>query len=67
MSDIELKLKEENDNVKKVLNFNGDEMQIKELFTNYIMNSKNGPNYFIKFLDFYSKCRPNQHSVSKHF
>ena len=51
----ETKLKEENEFIKELFNFNGDEAQfkhIKELFTNYIRNSKNGPktNWFPKIL-----------------
>ena len=62
----EMKLKEENENNKELFNFSGFQLKhMKELFTNYIRNSKNGLNYFISFLDFYSKCRPHQHTVSK--
>ena len=45
MSEIESKLIEENENMKELFNFNGNEIQlkhIKELFTNNISNSKNG-------------------------
>ena len=68
MSEYESKLKEENVNIKELFNFNGYEVQfkhIKELFPNYIRKSKNDPDYFVNFLEFYSHCRPNQYSLSK--
>ena len=72
MNDIEWELKEVNEYIKELFNFNGGETQLKhfkETFTNYINDSNNGPNYFIKLLDFYSQCRPHQckpqHNVSK--
>ena len=43
MSDIESKIKEENENIKGLFNFNGDQSQLehlKEVFSNYI-KSKN--------------------------
>ena len=70
MREIEYKQKEENEYNKKLFIFNGDEAQLKhfpEIFTNFIKNSKNGPNYFIILLDFYSKCRPNQPHLSREF
>ena len=54
--------------MKTTKHFNGGETQlqhIKEHFTNSIKNSKNGLNYFIKFLDFYAKSRPLHQNVSK--
>ena len=69
MCEIELKLNEENENIKELFNFKGEETdfkQLEELFTNYInKNSTNGSNYFIRFLEHYSKCRPHQHAISK--
>ena len=68
MSDFESKLKEENETIKKIFNFNGDETQLQnltEVLINYFKNSKNDLNFFITFVDFYSKCRPNQQFVSK--
>ena len=64
MSENESKLKEENEFIKELLNFNGGETRLKHL-KEMITNNQNGPNYFISFLDHYSKCRPNQHHVSK--
>ena len=66
MSDFESKLKEENELIKELFNFNGDETRhqhLKEILTNYIRNSNNGSNFFIAFIDFYSKCRPRQQHV----
>ena len=68
MSEIESKLKEEGGIIKEVLNFNGDESQlkhIKEIFTNYVKNSKNDLHYFPRFIDYYSLCRPNQQDFSR--
>ena len=68
MSEINSKLKEENGLIKGFFDFNVENTQLKhlkEVFTNYIRNSKNDPKYFISFFDFYTWCRPNQHSVSK--
>ena len=69
MSEFESKLKEENENYKKLFNFKGSETQMKyfkKTLTNFIKNSKNnGPNYIILLLNFYSKCRPCHHRVSK--
>ena len=68
MSEIEAKLKEANDNSKELFNFNGYEAQqknIKELFSTYLRNSKNDINSFIRFIEHYSKCRPNLPNVSE--
>ena len=68
MDNFELKLKEEDEIIKELFNFSGNEtllQHLKEVFTNLIKNSKNGLNYFILLLNFYSKCRPYQHKVSK--
>ena len=65
MSDIKSKLKKENEFIKQLFNINGGETQFKDLFTRYITNTKKGPKYLIKLLDFYSKCRPHQQNVSK--
>ena len=68
MSFIESKLKKENENYKKLFDFNGNETQLKhlkEFFINYIKNSKNDSIYFIKLLNFYAKCRPHLHSASR--
>ena len=66
MSDIESKMKEENEFNKELFNFNGYEPQhLKELFTRSLKNSINDPNSFIQLLDNYSKCRPDQHNISK--
>ena len=64
----ELKLKREIEICKELFNFSEDEIQLnhlKERFTNYIKDSKNGTKNFIVFLDFYSKHRPHQPHVSK--
>ena len=50
MSEIESKLKEDNEFIKELFNFNRDETQlryIKEIFTNFLRTSNNGPNYFL--------------------
>ena len=65
MIEIESRMKEENENNKELFNFQGDEAQLKELYTNYIKNSRNGLNYFIQFLEHYYKCRTNQNHISK--
>ena len=68
MSEIESKIQEENEIIKKLFNFNGDDAQlkhIKEIFPDFIKNSKNGPKYFISFFDIYSMRRPRQRSVSR--
>ena len=68
MCEFESKLKEENEINKELFNFNGDETQhkhLKDVFTNYIKNSKNVSKYFINLLEYYSKCRPNQHNICK--
>ena len=62
MSESESTLKEVNSNQKELFNFNGDDAQLKhlkEVNTHFIKNTKNGPNYFINFVEFYSLCRPN--------
>ena len=44
MNTFESKLKEENEFIKELFNFNGDEMKLKhinEIFSNNIINSKN--------------------------
>ena len=64
MSEIDSKLKEENEFYKELFNFNGSETQLKHL-KEMIKNPENGPNYYIDLLDHYSKCRPNQHNISK--
>ena len=68
MSEVEVKLKEQNEIYKELYNYNGGEDQLKhlkEVFTNFIKNSNNESYVFISLLDFYSKCRPWQHRVSK--
>ena len=68
MKKIEHELKENNETIKELFNFNGGESQLNhliEIFTNYIMNSKNGPKFFIDLLNFYSRCRLFHHGVSK--
>ena len=64
MSDFESQLKKENENIKRLFNYNGDETQLK-LLTEYFNNSKNGPNFLIGFLENFSKRRPHQTDVSK--
>ena len=64
MSEIETKLKEENEFIKELFNFNGNEAQLKNL-KEMITNKQNSPNYFIQLLEYYSKCRPNHHNVSR--
>ena len=68
MCDLESKVKEENENIKELLSSNGNNAQfkyIKEVFSNFIKSSKNDSFYFINLLNFYSKCRPHQHNISK--
>ena len=68
MSDTEYKLKETNKIHKDLFNSNGAETQLKnlkEVFTRFIKNSKNRPDYFIKLIDYYSTCRPYHHNISK--
>ena len=65
MSDFELKVKEVNEIIKELFDFNEYETQFKhinDLFTNLI--TKNSLKYFINLLEFYSRCRPHQHNVS---
>ena len=57
MNESESTLKEVNSIQKELFNFNGDDAQLKhlkEVITHFIKNSKNGPNYFIDFVEFYS-------------
>ena len=72
MSNFESKLKEASEkelkHFKELFNFDGSEAQLqhlKELFTNFMRNSMFHPSYFINFLNFYSKCRPNQHHICR--
>ena len=68
MSDIESKLNQENEFLKELFNSDSNKSKLnhlKELFTDFVKNSENGPNYFVHFLDHYSKYRPHQHDVSK--
>ena len=70
MSDIESKLKEENEFIKELFNSNGDEAQLqhlKEVIQNFIKQSKqtNFSNYLIGLLNFYSACRPHQQHFTK--
>ena len=68
MSNIELKLKEENEILKELFNLNEDESKLKhlkEIFPNFVRNSKKSPRFLIEFLEFYSKCRPNQIGISR--
>ena len=67
MSGIISKLREENELVKELLEFNGSETHIqhlKDIFTKFIKISKIGSNYFINFLNHYSICRLHHHVVS---
>ena len=64
MSEIESKLKEENEIIKEFFDFNGDQKQLSHI-KDYIKNSKNGPIYFIRLFDYYSKIRSHQTDVSK--
>ena len=60
----ESRLNKENENIKKLFNFNRDEAtlnQIKET----IQHSESGPQYLINLLEYYSKCRPHEHDVCK--
>ena len=50
MSEIELKLKEENEYQKELFNWSGDESHlknIKDFFANYIKNSKSHLNFLL--------------------
>ena len=62
MSDIESKIKEENENIKGLFNFNGDQSQLehlKEVFSNYI-KSKNDQKYFCSNADLINNtCQKN--------
>ena len=54
--------------LKDLFNFHGDETQlqyIKELFTNYLRNSKNAAKHIISLLGYFSRCRPPQPRASK--
>ena len=64
MKRSESKLKEENENIKELFNFNGDEKTLKHI-KEMITNSKNSPFYFINLLEIFSKSRPHQHNVCK--
>ena len=63
MSEFELKLKEENENIQKLFNFNGCETQLTYL-KDIIKNSKNDSRYFVDLLEFYTRCRPHQPHIS---
>ena len=55
-------------NYQRIFKFNGGDPQLKhlkEVFTHIINNSKKGPNEFIDLVNFYSRCRPNQHNISR--
>ena len=68
LSEIESNLREENECIKELFNFNGSQSQlqhVKELFSNFIKNSKNDSKCFIELLKHYSQYRPHQHDVSK--
>ena len=68
MSNVLLKIKEENEFIKKLFDFNGVETHYqhpKTYFLSLIQNSKNDPKYFVDLLKHYSKCRPHQQLVSK--
>ena len=68
MNDIVSKLREENEVIKELFDFNGCTTQIKhlkEVFTNFINNSNNCSYYFLQLLEYYSKFRPHQHNISK--
>ena len=68
MKKSESKLKEENEIITELFNFDGDETRLKhlkEIFTNFIAKSEHDLNYFILFLQYYSKHRPHQRHVSK--
>ena len=54
--------------LKKIFDFNGDEANhkdLKEIFASFIKSSKNDSKFFIKLLDYYSKCRPHHQNFSK--
>ena len=50
-------LQQENENTKKLFNFDGDETQLQPL-EEIIKHSDRDPYYFIQFFNFYSKRRP---------
>ena len=65
MNTIESKMKEENEIIKELFAFNGDETQhLKQVFLTFIQNSNNGSKYFILLLEHYSLCRPYHHNSS---
>ena len=64
MSDIETRLQEENEKIKELFNFDGDESQLKQIKTS-LKNSQNGPYYFVKLIDIYCKRRPKHNKVSR--
>ena len=67
MSDAASHLKEENERIKELFNFNGDEAQLKHLnedFANLLNDSEIGAYYYFSLLDYYSNHRENK-QVSK--
>ena len=70
MNQIDQSLKEEYQFIKELFNFDDHETQLQDLktiFTNFMKSSssKYSRNYFILLLDFYCRCRVNQHHVAK--
>ena len=62
------KLKEENEFLKELFNYNYNETpleHLKEILSNLIKNSKNDSKYFFDLLEFYSLCRPYQQRVTR--
>ena len=67
LSDIE----RENEFIKTLFNFTTlQEKNYSDRITkivSFLQNSKNGPNYFIQLIDYYSLCRPQHSDLSKLF
>ena len=64
MSNFDSKVKEENENIKELFNFNGDETQLKHI-QEIIKKNESGYNYSIQLIEFYTICRPRQIPFSK--
>ena len=67
LSDIE----KDNEFIKNLFNFSQFQernyINLILQISSFIQNSKNGPNYFIKLIDYYSLCRPTFPNFSKLF
>ena len=64
-------IERENEFIKTLFNFSlfqekNSADRINKILS-FIKNSKNGPNYFINLLEYYSLCRPQNLDISKLF